>query len=658
MKNMIRVATISPDVHIGNVEANILEICSLIDKVYDADFIVTPELSLTGYTIQDMIMNRDILDKFSENNLLTTLSPIMEALGYRRVIAVGAPIEVNGAIYNCAIIVNNNGVIGIIPKTYIPNYSEFYEKRWFTGANERNTPSNLRLYKGYKGGNVAGSSDYSYVAFGNELLFKFNDVSIGVELCEDLWSVIPPSSNMALNGADIIINLSASNETIGKAKYRRELVAQQSARCICGYVYCSAGSSESTSDIVFGGHNIIAENGKILAESKLFDKENGIIKADIDLDVIRHDRAVNKTFGSSNSVCNNKVVTVNRYMQNNAESIREVSITPFVPKNISERCKEIFDIQVEGLARRWERTGSKCVVIGVSGGLDSTLALLVAIGAADRLGYEHNRVLGITMPCFGTSSRTKKNAVELMKALDCSMREVNIGESVKQHLKDIGLSEDDRSVAYENAQARERTQVLMDIANMEGGFVIGTGDLSELALGWCTYNGDHMSMYSVNSSIPKTLVRAMVENAEAYKLGGYVLNGAMTTAIKDILDTPISPELLPPDKDGNVAQLTENSVGPYVLNDFFLYYTLRYGSGAKKVLELAKLAVEQSDVYKYSTNEIKHWLKKFYNRFARAQFKRNCCPDGVKVGSVSFSPRGDWRMPSEFDISAWINELE
>lgn len=650
ISNIVRVETISPRVYIGNVDENLCSIADCIrteklnNSIKETDIIVTPELSLTGYTIQDMVFNSDIIRQINDIIYFasrgdTVIQRVMDA----NICIVGAPVEVNNTLYNCAIVLSKNTILGIVPKCYLPNYNEFYEQRWFSSGFD-DLPSSLDIF-GQK------------VAFGRELVFETHNYKFGVELCEDLWSPNPPSVNMSLNGAEIILNLSASNELIGKSNYRRELVKQQSARCICGYVYCSAGSSESTSDVVFSGHNIIAENGSILAESELFDNDRlGKLKADIDLDVIRHDRRVNKTFSfcrkAVGSEC--RVVKANsvRYT-NKKETLRKISVTPFVPShNIIERCNEIFNIQTEALARRWKNTGSKHLVIGVSGGLDSTLALLVCAGAADKLGYNRERIIGLTMPCFGTTSRTKDNALELMKQLEITTKEVNIADSVKQHLKDLGLSEDDRSIAYENAQARERTQLLMDYANMIGGFVVGTGDLSELALGWCTYNGDHMSMYSVNSSIPKTLVRELVNSirqASAGTLLGKHSNEALDKCLLNILDTPVSPELLPPSKDGKIAQLTEDSVGPYVLNDFFLFYTLRYGFSKKKILAYAVNAFAKSD-YNFDCEEIEKWLSKFYTRFARAQFKRNCCPDGIKVGSVSLSPRGDWRMASEFDI--------
>lgn len=656
MKNLVRVATISPEVHIGSVIENALEISREYEKITSehggANIVVTPELSLCGYTAQDLMFNQSICNTFTVKEVGEGLNILLDIVGYNSILVVGAPVVVDSRMYNCAIVLTAGEILGIVPKCYLPNYNEFYERRWFNSGFDDITTS-VQI-----GNHV--------VPFGRSLIFDTKAFKFGVEICEDLWAPNPPSVNMAMNGAEVILNLSASNETIGKSDYRRSLVAQQSARCICGYVYCSAGSSESTSDIVFSGHNIIAENGSIISESQLFDNNtHGVLINDIDLDKIRHDRMVNKTFTSGPIEKLRTITLVSKqiggdYKCEYEHTLRNISVLPFVPsKNINKRCLDIFNIQTEALARRWRNTGSKHIVIGVSGGLDSTLALLVCAGAADKLNYSRDKVVGLTMPCFGTTSRTKNNAIALMNELGITSKEVNIGDSVKQHLKDLGLSEDDRSVAYENAQARERTQLLMDYANMVGGFVVGTGDLSELALGWCTYNGDHMSMYSVNSSIPKTLVREMVRNigmgmANGFKDTEDIENQALANCINDILDTPVSPELLPPSADGTIAQLTENSVGPYVLNDFFIYYTVRYRFNRQKIIDYAIEACDKSDDYKYTKGEIIFWLDKFYARFVKAQFKRNCCPDGVKVGSVSFSPRGDWRMPSEAGMRAFF----
>lgn len=649
MKDILRVATLVPKVHVGNVQANSEEIIEAIkackDKDDGVDIMVTPELSLTGYTCQDMFLNDSLLESIKIGRTYWgVLTDIRKALSEHQTILLGAPLQFERGLYNCAIMLGRNGVLGITAKSYIPNYGEFYEKRWFDSALNGNLPSSIKDDSG------------RYIPIGRGLIYNMYNTRVGVEICEDLWAPNPPSTEMALNGAEVILNCSASNEVVGKMEYRRSLVKQQSARCICGYVYCSAGMTESTSDVVFGGHSMVAENGSMLCENKGLSLNTEIEIADIDIHRIRHDRRANKTFFTFNNFDSSTYVNTGLDMFEHRYKFRKVDMLPFVPKtNIEERCREIFDIQVAGLAARWYKTQSKCLVIGVSGGLDSTLALLVAVGAARKLGRSESDILGITMPCFGTTDETKRNAIGLTEALGCTLKEIDISASVRCHMVDIGLDENDRSVAYENAQARERTQVLMDMGNKMGGFVIGTGDLSELALGWCTYNGDHMSMYSVNSSIPKTLVRVMVEHI-GHELAGD--NEDAHEIIENILDTPISPELLPPLK-GNIIQLTEDSVGPYILNDFFMYYTLRWGMSPRRIYSLARAAVAQSHgEYTFSPADIKKWLKKFYIRFAKAQFKRNCCPDGVKVGSVSFNPRGDWRMPTEFEIDAWIEEVD
>ena len=481
-----------------------------------------------------------------------------------------------------------------------------------------------------------------------------NKVRLGIEICEDAWTPVSPGRMLALNGAEILLNISASNELIGKAQYRRSLVGGISSGCICGYAYVSAGRYESTSDIVFSGHNLMYENGKLLGEVKPF--EEGVLIKDFNLTKIRHDRLANKSFADCKRDFGKRyyvTVSCGKKLMEKNEILAKVPITPFVPsRNKLERCLAIFDMQVAGLQRRLETTKSKCIVVGVSGGLDSTLALLVSAKAVKNLGLPSKTVLGITMPGFGTTNRTKNNSIELMKILGCEIREISIVDSVRQHFKDIGQSEDVHDITYENCQARERTQILMDVSNKEGGFVVGTGDLSELALGWCTYNGDHMSMYAVNTSIPKTLVRTLVD-----EVGHYLEDNGFTgikAVIEDIVDTPVSPELLPPNADGTIAQKTEDTVGSYILHDFFLYYTLRYGMTPEEIFELCKHAVAQSEEYKFSDEEIKKWQKVFYTRFFRQQFKRNCMPDGVKVGTVSVSPRGDLRLPSEVEFEEYI----
>lgn len=537
--------------------------------------------------------------------------------------------------------IHNGGLAAVVPKTYLPNYGEFYEKRWFC-AGERDAQE-LEI--------VCGMEKLQ-TTFGNNVILEIGTdkrVCVGIEICEDAWAPISPGRLLALNGAEIIVNLSASNEVIGKAQYRKNMLGAASAGCICGYVYVSAGQYESTSDLVFSGHTLMYENGKLLGEGRPF--SDTVLVKDFNLTKIRHDRIANKTY----SECKNNFstrcyrrLTCRKPLMEKRELLAKLSITPFVPSsNRRERCLDIFQMQVTALARRIEATKSRCVVVGVSGGLDSTLALLVSAQAVRDLGLSADTVMGITMPGFGTTDRTKNNSVALMQYLGCAVREIGIADSVRQHFKDIGQDENVHDVTYENCQARERTQILMDVANREGGFVVGTGDLSELALGWCTYNGDHMSMYAVNTSIPKTLVRTLVDEVGHYMdENGFA---GMRKVIEDIIDTPVSPELLPPNADGTIAQKTEETVGSYILHDFFLYYTLRYGMTPAEIFALCQEAVRRSGEYKFSDEEIARWQNVFYSRFFRQQFKRNCMPDGVKVGSVSVSPRGDLRLPAEVE---------
>lgn len=644
--NLYRVAAVSPRVHIGNVTKN----CEEIKKSYDdlvtkADLIVTPELSITGYTCEDLFNNRSLLDK--------TLEGLFDLVNYTKkygkngaALAVGLPFEKDGELFNCAALIHNGRLVAVVPKTYLPNYSEFYEKRWFS-AGECDAQSLELNCKDKK----------LETMFGNNIIVDMGTdqkVSIGIEVCEDAWATISPGRLLSLNGAEIIINLSASNEVIGKAQFRRNLIGAASSACISGYVYVSAGRYESTSDLVFSAHNLMYENGKLIGENKPF--EDTVLIRDFNLTKIRHDRIVNKTFAECKNIFNKREffkITCDKPIMQKEEILAKLSITPFVPsKGRRERSLEIFSMQVAGLQRRLETTKSKCVVVGVSGGLDSTLALLVTAKVVKNLGLPSTTVVGITMPGFGTTSRTKDNSISLMKYLGCDIRKISIVDAVRQHFKDIGQEETVHDITYENCQARERTQILMDVANKEGGFVVGTGDLSELALGWCTYNGDHMSMYGVNASIPKTLVRTLVD-----EIGHYMAeNGfaGMEKVIEDIIDTPVSPELLPPNEDGTIAQKTEESVGSYILHDFFLYYMLRYGMSPNEIYELCRQAVKQSSEYKFSDEEIKKWQKVFYTRFFTQQFKRNCMPDGVKVGSVSVSPRGDLRLPAEIDYKELV----
>lgn len=656
MKNLFRTATVVPRVHIGDVTANVDEIRKLYKEYrYKADVVVTPELSLTGYTCGDLFCNRRLLNRAKEGLLeLAALTTGQELIGdgvYRQsdiepaALVVGIPYEIDGDLYNCAAFLANGQVIALVPKVFLPNYGEFYEKRWFSEGFVKNRELTL--------------PDGSSTVFGNDIVIDYGNsgknVKLGIEACEDVWTPLSPSRLLAMNGAEVILNLSASNEVIGKEQYRRNLISSVSASCICGYVYVSAGKYESTSDIVFSGHSLIYENGKLLGEVKPF--EDGSLLKDINLAKIRHDRIANKSFAASKKqwVEDDKYITVKceRDFPEREDILARVSITPFVPGHSRlERAKSIFRMQVAGLERRLEATHAACIVVGVSGGLDSTLALLVSAQAVKNLGLPSKTLIGITMPGFGTTGRTKGNSHKLMELLGCDIREISIVDSVRQHFADIGHDEEIKDVTYENCQARERTQILMDVANKSGGFVIGTGDLSELALGWCTYNGDHMSMYAVNTSIPKTLVRTLVDMiGHDMDENGFA---GLAPVIEDIIDTPVSPELLPPNPDGTIAQKTEDTVGSYVLHDFFLYYTLRYGMEPDEIRELTREAVRQSDEYKFSDEEIDKWLKVFYTRFFRQQFKRNCMPDGVKVGSVSVSPRGDLRLPSEIEFEDFV----
>lgn len=648
--NRVRTATAVLKVHIGNVKKNVEEIEAFYQEYQEkADVLLTPELSMTGYTCGDLFGHRKLLEDAKKG--LIRLAKTTQ--GSDTLLLVGVPVEKDNVLYNCAAILGNGEIKALVPKTFLPNYNEFYERRWFSPYHGEGIEEILLEDK--------------TVPFGNQMYFEFGEgeeaFRFGIELCEDLWTPLPPSTNLALAGAEIIFNLSASNEVIGKEEYRRSLVCQQSARCICGYVYCSAGLYESTSDNVFGGHCMIAENGSLITENEVFDTKNQVLLADINLQKIRHDRLVNKSFADCKMLHQGTKpymkISLGRKRRKREGILQKISLTPFVPKDPASRCLKIFAMQVAGLQRRLLATKSKCVVVGVSGGLDSTLALLVSAQAVRNLGLPSTTVVGITMPGFGTTQRTKSNSIKLMELLGCDIRTISIADSVRQHFKDIGHDETVKDITYENCQARERTQILMDVANKEGGFVIGTGDLSELVLGWCTYNGDHMSMYSVNNSIPKTLVRTLVR-----EIGYHMAKESESSyeelreVITDIIDTPVSPELLPPNEDGTIAQKTEDTVGSYVLHDFFLYYTLRFGSRPKEVFALCKEAVKQSEEYRFCDDEILKWLKVFYTRFFRQQFKRNCMPDGVKVGTVSVSPRGDLRLPSEVELEEFLAELD
>ena len=646
MFDYIRVASAVPKLSVGNVEYNTNEIIKKLDESVknNTDVIVFPELCLTGYTCADLFFQKPLLN--ATNNAIKTL--LEKSKTVSGIIIIGAPLDIQGQLYNCAVVINNGEVLGVVPKTFIPNYNEFYEKRWFNSANDLTVDEICSCELGLK--------DVYDIPVGNDLVFNINnEVKIGIDVCEDLWSPIPPSSYLSLAGAEVIFNLSASNETIAKRKYRKDLVTQQSARNICGYVYCSAGADESTTDLVFSGNSIIAENGVLVDENKELIDNDYIIYSDLDLQKIRFDRMKNKCFNdcAANFGVDTRMVN---YFDESAKlksdgTLAKVYKLPFVPsakKDRLERCMNIFQMQVAGLKKRLLVTNSK-VVLGISGGLDSTLALLVCTLAMKQLNRPLTDVIGITMPCFGTTDRTYNNSLELMKTLGVTSVEINIKDACVGHFNDIGHNINVLDGTYENSQARERTQVLMDYASRVGGFVVGTGDLSELALGWCTYNGDHMSMYGVNVSIPKTLIRWMIDS-----LIDYNVFEKSTDVLKDVLDTPISPELLPPDEKGEIKQQTEDIVGPYALHDFYLYYFMRFGFEPDKILYLAKNAFKDD----FDEETIKKWLKTFVRRFFTQQFKRSCLPDGVKVGSICLSPRGDWRMPSDASVNEWLKTLD
>ena len=634
----LRVAAASPRVWLANPAKNAAEIIRMAGEAAGngTSVLVFPELCVTGYSCADLFAQERLLTAAEE-----AVAQVLKATkGLKLLLAIGAPVRFDGRLYNCALLLKEGKLLGIVPKTYLPNAAEFYEMRWFQSGDKLAQPVEAE-YAGQK------------ALLGIRQLFRLGHATVGVEICQDLWVPLPPCTWAALAGAQVILNLSASNEALCKQDYRRMLVSSTSARLNAIYVYSSCGYGESTQDLVWGSSSIICENGAVLAENQRFGRESSVITADADVARLENVRARNVNFRET-------LAEVPEFVKVPAgepaatdfdkELLKKVDPHPFVPsgnpEELSARCREILDIQTLGLCTRLEHIGCRTAVIGISGGLDSTLALLVTARAFDRLGWERSRIIGITMPGFGTSGRTKGNADVLMEKLGITRREISIVAAATQHLKDIEHPLDKTDTTYENAQARERTQILMDVAGQEGGIVIGTGDLSELALGWCTYNGDHMSMYGVNASIPKTLVRTLVSWAakEHFADASDVLN--------DIVDTPISPELLPTDKDGKIAQVTEDLVGPYELHDFFLYQVMRWGFEPEKVLFLAKKAFAGS----YSEAEIKKWLDTFYRRFFSQQFKRSCMPDGPKVGSVSLSPRGDWRMPSDVSSALWREE--
>ena len=645
MLDFIRVAACVPEVSVGNVGQNVN---AILGHAREAEkkapqLTVFPELSLTGYTCADLFFQSTLLED-AKAGLREIVGASAELSA---VLAVGLPLEVTGSLYNCAAVVHGGKLLGIVPKTYIPNYNEFYEKRWFTSGSELRTQA---LTAGEIG--LDGVQDEP-IPIGTDLIFDAGSFRFGAEICEDLWATVPPSARLALGGAEVIVNLSASNETISKRRYRQALVSAQSAAQLDAYVYVSAGCSESTTDLIFSGHSLICEAGRTVAENRKIIDGGYILYGDIDLGKLRVDRLKIKTFADSAARSGGdwRRVCVPLRMQENNLEFYPVSRLPFVPDtktDRAERCMGIFEMQVMGLKKRMEVTHGR-PVIGVSGGLDSTLALLVATEAARRAGRPATDVVGITMPCFGTTDRTYNNSLELMRTLRITALEIPIAAAVEQHFRDIGQDRNTFDLTFENSQARERTQVLMDYAGRIGGFVAGTGDLSELALGWCTYNADHMSMYGVNCGVPKTLVRWMIDSIMENDIFR-----ASSAVLRDILDTPISPELLPPDAGGKIAQQTEEIVGPYALHDFFLYYTVRFGFTPEKVYALARKAFRDD----FNGATVKKWLLTFYRRFFTQQFKRSCLPDGVKIGSICLSPRGDWRCPSDASAAAWIARAE
>ncbi|MCS3059767.1 NAD(+) synthase [Bacteroides salyersiae] len=635
----VKVAAAVPRVKIADCKYNAGQLESLI-AIADGkgvQIITFPEMCITAYTCGDLFGQQLLLEE-AEMGLMQILNNTRQL----DIISIlGMPIAVNSTVINAAVVIQKGKILGVVPKTYLPNYKEFYEQRWFTSALQV-VEDNVRLC-----GQI--------VPMGTNLLFETSDTTFGIEICEDLWSTIPPSSTLALQGAEILFNLSADNEGIGKHSYLRSLISQQSARCIAGYVFSSCGFGESTTDVVFAGNGLIYENGSELAHNKRFSLEEQLVISEIDVERLRAERRINTTFAASKGTVpsDKKPLRITTEFVNSKELnlTRTFDMHPFVPQGetLNERCEEVFSIQVAGLAQRLVHTGAKTAVIGISGGLDSTLALLVCVRTFDKLELPRKNIIGVTMPGFGTTDRTYHNALSLMKSLGITIREISIKEACIQHFKDINHDINIHDVTYENSQARERTQILMDIANQTWGMVIGTGDLSELALGWATYNGDHMSMYGVNGSVPKTLVKYLVKWVAENDI-----DEESRITLLDIVETPISPELIPADENGEIQQKTEDLVGPYELHDFFLYYFMRFGFRPSKIYYLANIAFK--DIYDEET--IKKWLSTFFRRFFNQQFKRSCLPDGPKVGSISISPRGDWRMPSDASSATWLKEIE
>ena len=635
----ITVAAAIPQVKVADCIFNTQQIESMIAQAEGkgVEVIVFPELCITGYTCQDLFLQHTLLEQ--------TETAVMMLLDFTRkldvITIVGLPVIVGDLLLNCAAVIQKGDLLALIPKTYLPNYSEFYEKRWFASSQDLH-PTEIR----FAGTRITVTRE-------PQLIRTCDGAILGIEICEDVWAPAPPSNRLALAGADLIFNLSSSDELIGKHAYLKSVLAQQSARTITGYIYSSSGFGESTQDVVYGGNALIYENGKLIASAERFSMKQQLIISQIDIERLRTERRTNSTYVNAQRGNVASILDAHSITPRDFVLLREIDPHPFIPKSkdMKASCDEVLNIQVSGLAKRMLHTNSKNVVIGISGGLDSTLALLVCVKTFDKLGLSRKGIIGVTMPGFGTTDRTYHNAIALMESLGVTIKEINIAKSVMQHFEDIGHDPKVHDVTYENAQARERTQILMDLTNKIGGFVVGTGDLSELALGWATYNGDHMSMYGVNASVPKTLIQYLVRYV-AEEMEGDDKKGA--EVLLDVLDTPISPELTPADEKGNIKQKTEDLVGPYELHDFFLYYFLRFGFSPRKIFLLAQHAFEG----KYDDETIKKWLTTFIRRFFSQQFKRSCLPDGPKVGSVSLSPRGDWRMPSDAMSTLWIEECK
>ena len=671
----IRVAAATPRVKVADVAWNIEEICRMTEQAEQqrVSILVFPELSVTGYTCGDLFGTALLID--GAEKAVARLRDFTR--GKYVTVVVGAPVRYNDKLYNCAVIIRNGTVCGIVPKIYLPNYNEFYESRWFaTGAdflsgNVHNEGSFLDNGRDFVREGFCGEITYAgrRCNISPNMLFNVGEATFAVEICEDMWTPLPPSSFHSVAGAQIIVNLSASDEVLLKHNYRKSLVCEQSAHTLTGYIYCSCGYGESTQDLVYAGSSMIYENGTLMAEAERFVLDSSMITADLDVEKLTILRQKQSSFyyvtpdGTKASTYAQLYsrVNVGDTANTDFEALlhRYIEPHPFVPTDadLDARCREITSIQSLGLATRLEHVGAKTAVIGISGGLDSTLALIVTTMAFDQLGWSHDRIIGVTMPGLGTSDRTHTNAADLMAALGITTREISVVPAVEQHFRDIGHDGTIHDTTYENSQARERTQILMDISNKTGGIVIGTGDLSELALGWCTYNGDHMSMYAVNASVPKTLVRTLCAWAGSHIFNNTHVTSAGRTAsdiIRDIVDTPISPELTPTDASGRIAQLTEDLVGPYELHDFFLYHFFRFGCSPRKILFLARKAFGD----KYDNETLRKWLSNFLRRFFNQQFKRSCLPDGPKVGSVTLSPRGDWRMPSDAQLNMYLKELD